>query len=441
MSLSPARRAAYDVLHQVGADDAYANLALSAVLAGTDMSKADRGLTTDLVYTTLRRRGTLDAVIATAVNRGLEKVDPRVLDVLRMATAEHMYLGKPAHAVVDNAVRLTVSVGAASAKGFVNAVMRRLAATPPDALVARATRGLSGDPLLAITHSHPEWIIRALRDVLGPDELTALLERNNEPPPVTLAARPARISREELPGETTPWSPWGVYLRGTDPGSLPAVRSARAGVQDLGSQLMVLALTRAEVEGVDDHWLDMCAGPGGKAALLADLLPDGGELVAVEQHRHRADLVESALRGTPGTTRVQVGDAGAVEGSFSRILLDAPCSGLGVLRRRPESRWRRKPSDIPELADLQRRLLNHALDVCRPGGVVAYVTCSPHLAETDLVVDDVLRRRSDAVAARAADLLPEVPACADGLAVRLWPHRHDTDGMYLALLRKTAGND
>ncbi|MCU0279136.1 MAG: hypothetical protein MUF33_10735 [Candidatus Nanopelagicales bacterium] len=441
MSLSPARRAAYDVLHQVGADDAYANLALSAVLAGTDMPKADRGLTTDLVYTTLRRRGTLDAVIATAVNRGLDKVDPRVLDILRMATAEHMYLGKPAHAVVDNAVRLTVAVGAASAKGFVNAVMRRLTATDPDSLVANATRGLSGDALLAALHSHPEWIIRAFRDVLGPDELTALLERDNEPPSVTLAARPGRMSRDELPGEPTPWSPWGTYLKGTDPGSLPAVRNAQAGVQDLGSQLMVLAMSRAEVQGADDHWLDMCAGPGGKAALLSDLLPDGGELVAVEQHRHRADLVQSALRGTPGKARVQVGDAGAVEGSFSRVLLDAPCSGLGVLRRRPESRWRRQPSDIPELADLQRRLLNHALDVCRPGGVVAYVTCSPHLAETDLVVEDVLRRRTDAVAQRAADLLPEVPDCADGLAVRLWPHRHDTDGMYLALLRKTTDSD
>ncbi len=441
MSLSPARRAAYDVLHQVGADDAYANLALSSALSDTDMSKADRGLTTELVYTTLRRRGTLDAVIATAVNRGLDKVDPRVLDILRMATAEHMYLGKPAHAVVDNAVRLTVSVGAVSAKGFVNAVMRRIAADDQEVLLAKATKGLSGDALTAAEYSHPEWIIRAFRDVLGPAELPALLERDNEPPRITLAARPARISRDELPGEPTPWSPWGVYLKGTDPGSLGPVRDARAGVQDLGSQLMVLALSRAQVQGPDDRWLDMCAGPGGKAALLADLLGDDGELLAVEQHRHRADLVESALRGTPGRAEVVVADAGAVEGSFSRVLLDAPCSGLGVLRRRPESRWRRRPSDIPELADLQRRLLNHALDVCQPGGVVAYVTCSPHLAETDLVVEDVLRRRDDARLESAADLLPDVPDCADGQAVRLWPQRHDTDGMYLALLRKLALTD
>lgn len=437
MKVGPARRAAYDVLHEVGARGAYANLALSSRLSGDSMSRADRGLATDLVYTTLRRQRTLDAVLTTGITRPLADVDPRVLDVLRLALTEHMYLGKPAHAVVDNAVGLTQSVGAASAKGFVNAVLRRLTAQSTDDLMALATDGLRGDALLEVRYSHPQWIIRAFRDVLGEQELVGLLERDNDAPRVTLAARPERISREELPGEPTPWSPWGVYVDRTDPGSLEAVRDGRAGVQDLGSQLIALAFSRAEVSGTDDAWLDMCAGPGGKAALLADLLPSGAQLVAVEQHPHRAELVESAMRGTPGDVRVEVGDAAAVEGSYSRILLDAPCAGLGVLRRRPEARWRRQPSDIPTLTGLQRRLLEHALDVCRPGGVVAYVTCFPHLAETEFVVSDVLRGRSDVVQESAASLLPEVPDCADGPSIRLWPQRHDTDGMYLALLRKT----
>jgi 16S rRNA (cytosine967-C5)-methyltransferase len=436
VKVSPARRAAYDVLHQVGAQGAYANLALSHVLAGSDLSRADRGLTTDLVYTTLRRQLTLDAVLATVVTRPLDDVDPRVLDVLRMAVAEHMYLDKPAHAVVDSAVNLAQSVGAGSARGFTNAILRKITTRTSDHLLAAATKRLSGDAELAVLYSHPEWIIRAFRDVLGPAELTALLEQDNVPPRVTLAARPARLERAQLPGEPTPWSPWGVYLERTDPGSLPEVRDGRAGVQDLGSQLMVLALSRTAVAGPDRHWLDMCAGPGGKAGLLADLLPLDASLVAVEQHAHRARLVEAALRGTPGDVDVVVGDAGEVGGSFSRVLLDAPCSGLGVLRRRPESRWRRKVSDIPDLAALQRRLLNHALDVCDAGGVVAYVTCSPHLAETDLVVEDVLRAREDVVQEDAGALLPEVPESVDGMAIRLWPHRHDTDGMYLALLRK-----
>lgn len=436
MKVSPARRAAYDVLHEVGARGAYANLALSTRLSAETMSRADRGLATDLVYTTLRRQGTLDAVLATGVSRPLADVDPRVLDVLRLALTEHMYLDKPAHAVVDNAVKLAQSVGATSAKGFVNAVLRALTSRDREDLLTRATRGLSGDALLEIRHSHPQWIIRAFRDVLGPDELVALLERDNQPPRVTLVARPGRIVRDDLPGEPTPWSPWGVYLDRGDPGGIAAVRDGGAGVQDLGSQLIALAFTRAEVTGPDDAWLDMCAGPGGKAALLADLLPPGGHLVAVEQHPHRAELVEAALRGTTGDVRVQVADAATVTGSYSRILLDAPCAGLGVLRRRPEARWRRQPSDIPTLTALQRRLLEHALDICRPGGVVAYVTCSPHLAETEFVVSDVLRTRRDVVQEPAGELLPEVPDSADGPAIRLWPQRHDTDGMFMTLLRK-----
>ncbi len=425
-----ARRLAYDVLHEVGSRDAYANLALSHALRGSDLPAPDRGLVTDLVYTTLRRRGTADAVLAAFSSRPLAKVDPRVLDVLRMATIEHMELGKPPHAVVDSAVRLTGSVGAEGAKGFVNAILRKVTSRSREELLETATRGLSGDAELAVRFSHPAWIIRAFRDVLGDAELPALLDRDNQPPRVTLAAR--WMDADELPGEPTPWSPWGRYIDG-DPGAIAAVRDGRAGVQDLGSQLMVLALSRAQVAGPEDRWLDMCAGPGGKAALMARLAP--GELVCVEQHEHRARLVEQALRGAPGPTRVEVGDAAEVAGEYSRVLLDAPCSGLGVLRRRPEARWRRQPSDIPDLTALQARLLDRALDVCRPGGVVAYVTCSPHLAETDFIVERALRR-GDVVQEDAPALLPEVPDAADGAAIRLWPHRHDTDGMYFALLRR-----
>ncbi|MCB0905121.1 MAG: rRNA small subunit methyltransferase B, partial [Actinobacteria bacterium] len=176
MKVSPARRAAYDVLHEVGAQGAYANLTLSQVLSGSDLSRADRGLATDLVYTTLRRQLTLDAVLDTVVTRPLDDVDPRVLDVLRMAVAEHMYLDKPAHAVVDSAVNLAQSVGAGSARGFTNAILRKITARSAEQLLAAATKRMSGDAELAVRYSHPEWIIRAFRDVLGPAELTALLE-------------------------------------------------------------------------------------------------------------------------------------------------------------------------------------------------------------------------------------------------------------------------
>lgn len=240
--------------------------------------------------------------------------------------------------------------------------------------------------------------------------------------------------------EPTRWSPYGAALPGSDPGDVAAVREGRAGVQDEGSQLVTLALATAELSGPDERWLDLCAGPGGKAALLAGLATErGARLVAVEQHRHRARLVERALAGDPGSHRVLVADARepiAGEAPFDRVLLDAPCSGLGALRRRPEARWRRQPSDVAALRPLQVELLRAALAAARPGGIVAYVTCSPHVAETVTVVGDVLRGRTDLERLDARPLLPGVPELGDGPDVQLWPHRHGTDAMYLSLVRR-----
>ncbi|MCW2759686.1 MAG: rRNA cytosine-C5-methyltransferase, partial [Nocardioidaceae bacterium] len=251
---------------------------------------------------------------------------------------------------------------------------------------------------------------------------------------------------EELGGLPT-ISPLGRALEGGDPGEVPAVRDGRAGVQDTGSQLVALALTRASVDGVDDRWLDLCAGPGGKAALLAALAAQrGARLLAVERLPHRARLVAS------GTRAVRAGLAGviAADGTrpawppsrFDRVLVDAPCTGLGALRRRPESRWRRTPDDVGALVDLQRALLDAAVDATRPGGVVLYATCSPVVAETAGVVRAVLEARDDVLLEDAAPLVPEAHDAAgahlDG-TVQLWPHRHGTDAMFLALLRRREG--
>jgi 16S rRNA (cytosine967-C5)-methyltransferase len=238
--------------------------------------------------------------------------------------------------------------------------------------------------------------------------------------------------------EPAPLSPLaGVLIKGA-PGDLPDVRSGVVGVQDEGSQLVALALTRAAIEGSETAWLDMCAGPGGKAAILEGIaLERGAQLTAVEQHSHRADLVAHSLHSS--RSHVITGDASTRpwgEQLFDRVLVDVPCTGLGALRRRPESRWRRSPEDLAALAPIQRQLLNAAIDATRSGGVIGYVTCSPHLAETEFVVSDVLRKRTDVTQEDARTLLPEVSDCGEGLAVQLWPHRHGTDAMFLAVLRK-----
>jgi 16S rRNA (cytosine967-C5)-methyltransferase len=239
------------------------------------------------------------------------------------------------------------------------------------------------------------------------------------------------------------FSPYAVYLSGGAPGDLAAVRDGRAHVQDEGSQLVALALADAPLDGPDTRWLDLCAGPGGKAGLLGALAQErGAHLTAVEIAPHRAELVRQATRGLPVTVLVEDGRnvGGALpEQGFDRVLVDAPCSGLGSLRRRPESRWRRQPSDLPPLTRLQRELLGSALRAVRPGGLVAYVTCSPHTVETHVTVTESARRADfdvELVDARTA-LPAHLPRLGSGPAVQLWPHRHGTDAMFLALLRRT----
>ena len=442
-----ARTAAFDVLRAVDERDSYANLVLPGLLREREITGRDAALATELVYGTLRGLGTYDAVLAACLDRAPEALDPPVLDVLRLGA--HQVLGTriPPHAAVDTTVGLArARVGEGPGK-LVNAVMRRLSRHDMAGWIDQLAPPASTDPLerLALQHSHPPWIVRALLDALGGDEseLAAALAADNERPFVTLVARPGRAEVSELVAagaSPAHWSPYAAVLGEGDPAAIPAVRERRAGVQDEGSQLVALALATAPLNGPDRRWLDMCAGPGGKAALLAGLatLRDA-RLLAVERQPHRARMVEAALRGDPGRHRVVVADATEPldgEDPFDRILLDAPCTGLGALRRRPEARWRRRPSDLPTLRSLQISLLRAALSAVRPGGLVAYVTCSPHLAETTTVVTDVLRGRPDVERVDARACLPGVPDLGDGPEIQLWPHRHGTDAMFLALLRR-----
>ena len=467
----PVRLVAFDALRAVDERAAYANLVLPPLLRRAREEGAidarDAALATELVYGTLRRQGTYDAILAACVDRPLREVDPPVLDVLSLGA--HQLLGTriPTHAAVSASVELARAVLGEGRAKFVNAVLRRVAQHDLDDWLHRVAPPYRDDPEghLAVVHAHPRWIVSALWDALGGDRhaVEELLRADNERPEVTLVARPGRATTEELlrapasaadgperDGATRPsgerpvrpgrWSPYAVRLsEGGDPGALEAVREGRAGVQDEGSQLVALALAAAPLEGPDRRWLDACAGPGGKAALLAGLAAErGAALLAVEKQPHRAGLVARALAGNPGPYAVVTADSTRPPwrpGTFDRVLVDVPCTGLGALRRRPEARWRRGPEDLARFAPLQRELLRTALAAARPGGLVAYVTCSPHLAETRAVVDDV-RRQLDAEPVDARPLMPGVPALGDGPDVQLWPHLHGTDAMYLALLRR-----
>ncbi|MDQ1043875.1 RsmB/NOP family class I SAM-dependent RNA methyltransferase [Streptomyces sp. V4I2] len=451
----PVRFLAFEALRAVDERDAYANLVLPPLLRKArekgGFEARDAALATELVYGTLRRQGTYDAVIKACIDRPLREVDPPVLDVLSLGV--HQLLGTriPTHAAVSASVELArVVLGDGRAK-FVNAVLRKVAQDDLDGWIAKVAPPYDEDPEdhLAVVHSHPRWIVSALWDSLGGGRagLEELLEADNERPEVTLVARPGRSTTDELLREEAAvagrWSPYAVRLaEGGEPGAIEAVRDGRAGVQDEGSQLVALALANAPLEGRDEKWLDGCAGPGGKAALLAALAAERGAfLLASEKLPHRAGLVAKTLDGNPGPYQVIAADGIRPPwrpGSFDRVLMDVPCTGLGALRRRPEARWRRRPEDLEGFATLQRGLLHTALDSVRVGGVVGYATCSPHLAETRAVVDDVLKQHGNgAELVDARPLLPGVPDLGEGPDVQLWPHRHGTDAMYLALIRRT----
>jgi len=512
--------------------DAYANLLMPRLLRERGIKGRDAALATELAYGTLRGLGTYDAIIEMCSDRA---PDPDVRDALRLGAHQLLKMRVPPHAAVGTTVDLVrLRIGAGAAK-FVNAVLRKIASRTLEEWVPIVAPDAAADPAghLAVAHSHPRWIVSAFRDALGAaaaHETADLLAADNARPLVTLVARPGRSSVEELQdagADPARYSPYAAYLPEGDPGQIRAISETRAAVQDEASQLVTLALTRVPLGGQDELWLDLCAGPGGKAGLLdaiathgdleglgeearqaraatatggdhptrtvstpggdptgtdapsggdptgtgapsggdptgtgapsggdhptttgpvagerhgragqSEAFPGGARLLAGDVQHHRARLVWQTTRDAAVITADGTEPAWR-PGVFDRVLLDAPCTGLGALRRRPEARWRRDPASIAELGRLQRQLLGTALDAARPGGVVAYVTCSPHLAETRVVVGDVVRRRDDVEELDAHDYLPEIEGLGDGPYVQFWPHRHGTDAMFLALLRKT----
>jgi 16S rRNA (cytosine967-C5)-methyltransferase len=448
------RRVALDLLLAVAERDAYANLLLPHLIAERRLTGRDAALATELSYGTLRGQGTYDAVLAICCDRDLASLDPAVREVLRLGAHQLLATRIQPHAAVATSVNLIKEAAGQRPAGFVNAVLRRVATRDLAAWLDIAAPARDADPVghLAVRYSHPGWIVEAFAAALGeePDGSTAqteaMLAADGERPVIHLCAIPGLAGRPELiTAGSTParWSEYGAYLTDGDPASVPAIAAGRAGVQDEASQLAAAALTRVGTTGPGEKWLDLCAGPGGKARLLAGLAAGAGaRLVAAEVREHRARLVRSAA-SPAGSCGVIVADGTRPawqQGSFDRVIADVPCSGLGALRRRPESRWRRTPEDVRALGGLQRGLLTAALDAARPGGVVAYVTCSPHLAETQDVVAAVLAARGDVEVLNAPAVLAEVPdvSCGpDGRYVQFWPHIHGTDAIFLALLRRT----
>jgi 16S rRNA (cytosine967-C5)-methyltransferase len=419
---------------------AYAHVVLPKWLKQPGLGESDRRFITELVNGVCRERGVLDPIIAAAAGRPLETLQPAVIVILRMLARQVLRMRVPHHSAVHTSVELAGQRVGERTRGLVNAVGHQIAARDFDQWAGELTAGMDDFGKLAFTTFHPRWIVAAYSKLLPAGELEAALAQNNVPARTTLVLRPGLSDFIEsgllaagTGFEAARYSPYGGYYDG-NPGRLAAVADGGIGVQDEGSQLVALALSR--VDARQGWWLDLCAGPGGKAALLTGLaLQDGSKLLASEIHPHRAELVKQNLRGYRGTCVVADGRHGAWNtGSFTRVLADVPCTGLGALRRRADARWRKSEADLETLVPLQRALLAAAVESAAPGGVVAYVTCSPLGRETAEIVAAAEDGSFELL--QAGDYLPEVPDAATGPFVQLWPHRHGTDAMFLALLRK-----
>ena len=483
--ISPARLVAYDVLRDVTERDAYANLALPSRIRAASLDRRDAALATELAAGSLRGLVRYDRIVELAADRPIDHIDARTRNVLRLGVHQLLSMRTAAHAAVNESVELQRRVANRAAAGFVNGVLRtvgRADAGEWDQRIDEASR--NADDSLAVRTSHPGWVLRALRDALRAegrdDELEELLIADNAPPRVSLVVLPgseygerSRILRETDNGADVAASvdviaeadndvdrqlvaegpsPLGVQLAGGDPAEAMSALGLPLGsvrVQDQGSQLAALALSRVKPVAAGERWLDLCAGPGGKAAVLgAEALIGGATLRANEVSEHRANLVRESVAAVAESVEVVSFDGrdddayGGAEARFDRILVDAPCSGLGALRRRPEARHRKQPGDLPVLTQLQIDLLDAAVTHLASGGVLAYVTCSPHLAETRVVLERLLRKHAGLVELDAKTVVNTVARSPLDLAgaqrsAQLWPHRHGTDAMFISLIQRT----
>lgn len=445
-----AREVALDVLIAVETRGAYSNLVLDHALEEADLSLRDRGLATELVYGTIQRQNTLDWMLDSLVKKGVNSLEPWVRQLLRMGVYQLVYLDRiPARAAVHETVELAKKRGHRGVSGLVNGVLRALLRKPS---LPEPPPTMSSVERLAITTSHPVWLVRRLVDVYGEPTATAILEANNRPPAAGLRVNRLKTdrdtvmkqlteARQEVIVEPSPVSIQGIrYRGGGSPARLPGFREGHFTIQDEAS--MLVAQVVAPRPG--SRGLDACAAPGGKTTHLAELMDNDGHILACDIHTHKVDLIRDHAARL-GITIIEARQADArklviSQPVFDFVLLDAPCSGLGVIRRKPDIKWSKEAENIEPLVILQRELLDAVSRLVRPGGVLVYSTCTLEPRENEGQVRSFLSRhpafRPDE---QLPGLLPEkvVKQCqVETGMVRLLPHQLDTDGFFIARMIK-----
>jgi len=466
-----ARLLAVRLLDRTQRLQSYADVLLRHSLARSSLASVDRALVTELVYGTLRWRGRLDFMLDQVLDRSIQKLDPLVATTLRVGAYQIAFCDRiPASAAVDESVRCARTLGFERATGLVNAVLRRLAGEQSTIEFPE----LEKEPLEHLVHalSLPTWIAQRWLELYGPSSVAALARASNDPPPLTVRANRKRVDTDALLEELRArfpearrctWAADGIVLgHNGNPGRDPAFLEGRFTVQDEAAQLVVDLLDPQP----DDQLLDACAAPGTKTTAIAERLGRDGSVLAIDRHSGRLAMVARTARrlGLTGIRTLerdasrnlgdlpipparpparcdgvdpsQSRDAGPA--GFDRALVDAPCSGLGTLRRNPDARWRVKPESVPELASLQLAILEQVAQVLRPGGSLVYSTCTLLPEENEEVVAAFLRRNRNYQLVPRSRLRPELAELLseEGL-LRCLPHIHGTDGFFAARLEQT----
>lgn len=434
-ALSNSRLVAHQLLTRVQTDDSYINLLLPSFISKSGLAEQDRGLVQELAYGALRWQLQYDAFIDLLASG--KKVEDGVRIALRLGLHQLFRMRIPTHAAINETVEL-VKVVSPRAAGFANAILRNADRKGFDSLLAEATKGLGTLKAQSITYSHPEWIIGALLDALALDGRGAIkqvLSANNETPQINIAAlsKSARDSLVDQGFEKSKVSPIGFVMDGNpEPYLAKDVR-----VQDLGSQLVGLVLSKLSTP--NSRYLDMCSGPGGKSAVLLSGLTDG-TLDCFEPSHHRAELVREAVGHDSRANVIEKIGQEAPTNTYDAVLLDAPCSGIGSLRRKPESRWRKQAIQLKQLEKTQAELIDAGINSLRRGGVLLYSTCSPVISETNSQVVDALARHPEVelvdLKPILAELSPSLQLNENRLTVQLWTDLHETDCMFMAAFRK-----
>lgn len=440
------RQAACETLLRIKKEGGFADRLIDSELTDGALTGPDRGLYAELVFGVLRRQGTLDHILQQLLEKPMIELDPQALVILRIGLYQLTRLDRiPESAAVNESVNLAKLITPGTS-GLINAVLRnylrrRDTITFPDPATSPAAA-------IAARHSQPEWLAEQWIEQLGVSEAGLLAEASSQQPPLTLRVNTLRSSRTDLLREferqgieAVPcrFSPDGITVAGRHTVStLPGFEAGLFAVQDEASQLAGHLLGAEPGERI---W-DACCAPGGKTGHLAQQMDDRGELIATDISRSKLTLVQDNVRRL-GITSVTTAVADLhqpdtfPDGTFDRILLDAPCSGLGVIRRNPEAKWRLFSGDITRLAAVQKTLLKNAAARLKPGGTLLYSTCSTSEAENELVVEDFLLHHPGFVLENLNDLFPEWRELFAFYGMfRVWPHRHGMDGFFAARIRR-----